>query len=58
MNTVRLIIILLVKRPFDSDYSALPEKIKTNPKSPKFKLGDRVRMTKYKNIFSKVYTKN
>ena len=29
-----------------------------NPKAPKFKVNDRVRITKYKNIFSKDYTKN
>ena len=33
------------------------EKIETNPKPPKFKVNDRVRITKYKNIFSKGYTK-
>ena len=34
------------------------ETIETNPKAPKFKSDDRVRITKYKNIFSKGYTKN
>ena len=34
------------------------EKIETNPKAPKFKVNDRVRITKYKNIFSKGYTEN
>ena len=29
-----------------------------NEKDPKFKLGDRVRMSKYKNIFAKGYTPN
>ena len=33
-------------------------KIKTNHKAPKFKVNDRVRTTKYKNIFSKGYTEN
>ena len=46
------------KKPVDADYSALTEKTETNAKAPKFKNGDRVRITKYKNIFSKVYTKN
>ena len=46
------------KKPVDADYSALTEKTETNPKASKFKNGDRVRITKYKNIFSKVYTKN
>ena len=29
-----------------------------NDKDPKFKVGDRVRMSKYKNIFAKGYTPN
>ena len=37
---------------------ALTEKIETNPKAPKFKVNDRVRITKYKNIFSKHYTES
>ena len=37
---------------------ALAEKIETNPKGPKFNFSDRVRTTKYKNIFSKGYTEN
>ena len=45
------------KRPINADYSALTEKIETNHKAPKFKVNDRVRITKYKNIFSKGYTK-
>ena len=45
------------KKPINADYSALTEKIETNPKAPKFK--DRVRITKYKNIFSsKGYSQN
>ena len=36
----------------------MTEKIKTNPKLPKFKVNDRVTITKYKNIFSKGYTEN
>ena len=30
----------------------------TNPKSRKFKVNDRVKITKYKNVFSKCYTEN
>ena len=41
------------KKPIDSDYSASAEKIESNPKAPKFKVNDRVRITKCKNIFSK-----
>ena len=40
------------------NYSLLTEEIETNSKAPKFKIKDRVRITKYKNIFSKGYTKN
>ena len=29
-----------------------------NPKAPRFKVSDKVRITQYKNIFSKGYTKN
>ena len=36
----------------------MTEKIETNPKAPNFKAADRVRITKYKNIFSKGYTEN
>ena len=46
------------KKPINADYSALTEKIEVNPKAPKFKVNDRVRISKYKNIFSKGYTKN
>ena len=47
-----------MKKAINADYSALTEKIETNPTAPKFKVNDRVRITKYKNIFSKGYTKN
>ena len=53
MNTVALIIILVVKKPIDADYSVLTEEIETNPKARKFKVGERVRTTEHKNIFSK-----
>ena len=36
----------------------MTEKIEANPKVPKFKVNDRVTITKYKNIFSKGYTEN
>ena len=45
-------------KPINADYSALSEKIETNLKSPKFKVNDTIRITKYKNIFSKIYTEN
>ena len=40
------------KKLIDADYSALNKKLEVNLKSPKLKVGDRVRITKYKNIFS------
>ena len=46
------------KKPINTDYSALTLKIETNHKAHKFKVNDRVRITKYKNIFSNGYTKN
>ena len=57
-KTIILISVILVKKPIDADYSALTGKIKSIHRAPKFKVGDRVRITKYKNIFSKSYTKN
>ena len=36
----------------------MTEKAETNHKAPKFKVNDRVRITKYKNIFSKSYNEN
>ena len=35
------------KKSINADYSALTENIETNPKAPKFKITDRVRITKY-----------
>ena len=46
------------EKPLNADYCALNEEIRMNPKSPKVKVGDRVSITKYKNMFSKVYTEN
>ena len=46
------------KKPINTDYSALDKKIDTNSKAPKFKVNDRVRTTKNKDILSKGYTEN
>ena len=46
------------KKPINAGYSAFIEKIERNSKSPKFKVNDRVIISKYKNIFSKGYTEN
>ena len=45
------------KNPINADYSVFTEKIETNPKDPKFKVNDRVRITKYKNILVNVTLK-
>ena len=36
----------------------MPEKIENKSKASKFKVNDKVRITKYKNIFSKGYTED
>ena len=46
------------KKPINAYYSALTKNIGAKAKAPKFKVSDRVRIIKYKNIFSKNYTKN
>ena len=46
------------EKPFNADYSASTENFESNPKAPKLKVNDRVRITKYKNIISKGYTEN
>ena len=48
----------ITKKPINADQSAFTEKIETNHKAPKFKVNDRVRITKYQNSFSKVYSEN
>ena len=40
------------------DYYAEYNEDPSNKKSPKFKVGDNVRISKYKNIFAKRYTPN
>ena len=43
------------KKPINADYFALTDKIETTSKAPKFKVNDKVKITKYNNIFSKCY---
>ena len=45
------------KKLINADYAVLTEKIETNPKALEFKVNDSVRITKYKNVFSKDYIK-
>ena len=46
----------IFKKPIEADNSALTEKIET--KASKFKVRNRVRITKYKNVFGNSYTEN
>ena len=46
------------KKLINADYSTLTEKTETNHKAPKFRVNDIIRITKYKNIFRKVYIEN
>ena len=46
------------KKAINADFSALTEKIETNPKAPKIKVNDRVRITKYENFLNTGYTEN
>ena len=48
----------IVKKLIKADYSVLTKKIQTDPKAHKFKVNHRVIINKYKNNFSKNYTKN
>ena len=41
------------KKPINADYAVLTKKIETNLKASKFKVNNRVRITKHNNIFSK-----
>ena len=45
------IVFLLAKKRIEDNYSALTEKIKLSHKAPKFRVGDRVRIAKYKSFF-------
>ena len=46
-------------KPVDiKDNSYIDSKKEVNDKDPKFKIGDHVRISKYKNIFAKGYTPN
>ena len=41
------------KKPVNADFSVLTENIETNPKAPKFVVGEKVRITGCKNISGK-----
>ena len=46
------------KKPIDTDYPDLTAGIESSYKAPQFKVGDRARISKSKNIFSKGNTEN
>ena len=48
----------ICKKPIDVDDSVLSEETETNREAPTLNVTDSVKITKYKNIFSKSYTKN
>ena len=58
MSTIILIIVLIDKTSIHAYYSALTKEIELSHKAAKSKVGDRVRITKHKNIFWKGSTKN
>ena len=41
-----------------AEYNEPSMDLRSNKKNPKFKVGDNVRISKYKNIFAKGYTPN
>ena len=47
-----------MKPKYDKDDSFIECIEESNKKDPKFKIGDHVRISKYKNIFAKGYTPN
>ena len=47
----------ICKRPIIADCSALTKKIETNPKDPKFKVNDRVRLLSIRIFLAKVTLK-
>ena len=55
-NTVQSLIKMKSKDVTDDSFIEYSEE--TNEKDPKFKVGDNVRISKYKNIFAKGYTPN
>ena len=46
------------KKPINADCSVLTQKREKNSKAPKFKVNDKVRITKYKNISIEGYIGN
>ena len=58
INTIILIIIPLVKNLLMLTILLCLKKNESNSKTPKFKVNDRAKITKYKNVFSKGSTEN
>ena len=45
-------------KSIDANFPNLTKEIESSYKTPKFRVGDRVKIIKYRNIFSKGYTRN
>ena len=60
MNTIRPITEHFKMKPVDVKANAYIDSMElcSNDKDPKFKVSDHVRISKYKNIFTKGYTPN
>ena len=59
MNTIIHTILRLKCKPIDvKDNTYINTDKEINYKDPKFKVGDYVRISKYKNVFAKGYTPN
>ena len=46
------------RKPIYADYSALTVEIESSHKAPKFNIEEKVKITNYKNILRRGYTKN
>ena len=46
------------EKPISADYSALSEQFEAKPKATAFKVRDRMRIIRHRNIFNKDYTGN
>ena len=59
INTIILIIELIIMKPTDVKSNIYFDfQIESNKKDLKFKVSNHVRISKYKNIFTKVYKRN
>ena len=57
-RTILIVVLLIKSQPLDAYYSASSKEIESSQKAPKFKVGDRVKIIKYKKPFTKGYTES